>query len=107
MERFKGACTDWTSYAEINRPNCLILERFAVKQGANRFGRLILATLTLPDYGRVARDAGIKGSPARGCAHECAERFSYRRLLCCRRAEPPGSSGNSVQGCSSSGRPQS
>jgi hypothetical protein len=44
MERFKGASTDWTSYAEINRPNCLILGRFAVKQRANRFGWLILAT---------------------------------------------------------------
>src|SRR6266566_4717836 len=42
MERLKGACTDWTSYVEINRPNCLILGRFAEKQGANRFGRLIL-----------------------------------------------------------------
>jgi hypothetical protein len=47
MERFKGACTDWTSYAEINRPNCLILGRFAGKQGANRFGRLILANRKL------------------------------------------------------------
>src|SRR5438552_1959019 len=44
MERFKGACTDWTSYVEINRPNCLILGRFAEKQGANRFGRLILTS---------------------------------------------------------------
>jgi hypothetical protein len=24
MKRFKGACTDWTSYAENNQPNCLI-----------------------------------------------------------------------------------
>jgi hypothetical protein len=37
-----SACTDWTSYIEINRPNCLILWRFAEKQGTNRFGRLIL-----------------------------------------------------------------
>jgi hypothetical protein len=51
MERFKGACTDWTSYAEINRPNCLILGRFAVKQGANRFGRLILANQKLSPHG--------------------------------------------------------
>jgi hypothetical protein len=42
MEGFKGACTDWTSYAEINRPHYLILGRFAEKQGANRLGRLIL-----------------------------------------------------------------
>jgi hypothetical protein len=34
-----GACTDWTTKAENYRPNCLILGRFAEKQGSNRFGR--------------------------------------------------------------------
>ena len=50
-----SACTDWTSYIEINRPNCLILWRFAEKQGTNRFGRLILMIRILSseerDYG--------------------------------------------------------
>jgi hypothetical protein len=41
MSILKAACTDWTSYIEINRPNCLTLKRFAKKQGPNRFGRLI------------------------------------------------------------------
>src|SRR5580704_14755394 len=57
MERFEGACTDWTSYAEINRPNCLILGRFAVKQGANRFGRLILANQKLSPHASAVSDA--------------------------------------------------
>src|SRR5438876_8892864 len=64
MERFKGACTDWTSYVEINRPNCLILGRFAEKQGANRFGRLILTTRELktsahakPCYRQLSKEA--------------------------------------------------
>jgi hypothetical protein len=34
-----GACTDWTTKAENYQPNCLILGRFAEKQGSNRFGR--------------------------------------------------------------------
>ncbi len=53
-----SACTDWPSYAEINRPNCLILGRFAEKQGANRFGRLILATR------KLARNASRKSEGA-------------------------------------------
>jgi hypothetical protein len=46
--------SDATSYAEINRPNCLILGRFAEKQGSNRFGRLILASRK---WARNARSA--------------------------------------------------
>jgi hypothetical protein len=42
MLRLKGACTDWTSYIENSRPNCLIIKRFACFEGASRFGRLIL-----------------------------------------------------------------
>jgi hypothetical protein len=45
--------SDATSYAEINRPNCLILGRFAEKQGSNRFGRLILASRKLARNGLV------------------------------------------------------
>jgi hypothetical protein len=53
MERFKSACTDWTSYIEINRPNCLILGRFAEKQGTNRFGQLILISQQLTGLAEV------------------------------------------------------
>jgi hypothetical protein len=31
MKRFRGACTDWTSYAENNRPNCLIIKALTLK----------------------------------------------------------------------------
>jgi hypothetical protein len=44
-----------------NRPNCLILGRFAEMQGANRFGRLILANRKYP-----ASTAGLVLGSRRG-----------------------------------------
>jgi hypothetical protein len=87
MERFEGACTDWTSYVEINRPNWLILGRFAEKQGANRFGRLILTIrdfmaitalsvlivkkwAQIPTY-FVIDSFGTTIPPGKGFAHAC------------------------------------
>jgi hypothetical protein len=61
MERFKGACTDWTSYAEINRPNYLISGRFAEKQGTNRFGRLILANRKQSGYAVIRISSILNG----------------------------------------------
>ena len=42
MSILKGACTDWTSYIEINRPNCLILMRFVKTKEQTDLDRLIL-----------------------------------------------------------------
>jgi hypothetical protein len=54
--------SDATSYAEINRPNCLILGRFAEKQGSNRFGRLILASRKLARRACGKSEGGIQGT---------------------------------------------
>jgi len=42
MSILKGACTVWTSYIEINRPNCLILMRFVKTKEQTDLDRLIL-----------------------------------------------------------------
>jgi hypothetical protein len=36
-----SACTDWTSYAEINRPIRLIIKALTLITGAIRFGPVI------------------------------------------------------------------
>jgi hypothetical protein len=93
MLRLKGACTDWTSYVEINRPNCLILMRFAKNKGANRFGpvnchlqaqcRRTLACDTLLTRLESAREslsiAGAAASPSCEVSQTCSIRPSRWR----------------------------
>jgi hypothetical protein len=67
MSILKTACTDWTSYIEINRPNCLTLMRFAKKQGPNRFGRLIWIFRQpsgVPGCTQLPTSPGLKSQPA-------------------------------------------
>src|SRR5215469_2497050 len=59
MLRLKGACTDWTTYIEIKRPNCLILMRFAKKPRTKQIWPLNLdistTALRLSGVSMVAR----------------------------------------------------
>ena len=40
---FKGACTDWTSNTQNNRPNCLIIKGLTLNLCASRFGPVIFS----------------------------------------------------------------
>jgi hypothetical protein len=86
MERFKGACTDWTSYLEIKRPNCLILGGFAEKQGANRFGRLILTNRKEPNYFRFADHPRIGSKLDLSAESPAKSRSKSEGLIQCRLA---------------------
>src|SRR5215471_11421950 len=72
MSILKGACTDWTSYVENNRPNCLILMRIAKSKEQTDLDRLFLTTLELIRM-RVCRLSGgivnVRPSPAIYPAH--------------------------------------
>ena len=49
----KGACTDWTSYAENNRPNCLIIKALTLNIGPSRFGPVIFGKQEVGRFGQV------------------------------------------------------